>query len=165
GGFGGVAEVRAAGTRPWVVLEGRPGDLEAARLTVNGRVAEGGKFLVHQQRFDYPRSTYDPGDPISVPPRPPQAASVNDVAFSFQLSGPIPVIPGTGFGWTVGSGYLSVSYSDSTATAGLATVVYPYSSRRLPNLVFTSLTGSNEVLQADPSVLLSLVTAGVVLYR
>jgi hypothetical protein len=43
--------------------------------------------------------------------------------------------------------------------------VYPYSSRRLPSLVFSSLTGSNEVLQADPSVLLSSVTIGVVAYR
>src|SRR5207248_7010155 len=84
---------------------------------------------------------------------------------SFQLSGPIPNIPDTGFGWTIGSGYLPVAYSDSTATAGLATVVYPYSSRRLPNLVFTSLTGSNEVLQADPAVLLSVITAGVLAYR
>jgi hypothetical protein len=167
GGFGAVAEVRAAGTQPWLVLEAKAGDPRESplRLIVDGRVAEGGKFLVHQQRFDYPRSTYDPGDSTSVPPRPPQAASVNDIAFSFQLSGPIPVFPGTGFFWTIGNGYASVSYSDSTATAGLATVVYPYSSRRLPNLVFTSLTGSNEVLQADPSVLLSLVTAGVVAYR
>ena len=168
GGFGAVAEVRAAGTRPWLVLEAKPGDLEAARLTVNGRVAEGGKFLVHQQRFDYPRSTYDRGDPTSVPPKPPQAASVNDVAFSFQLSGPIPIIPGSGFyqpGWNIGSGYAPVFYADSTAAAGLATVVHPYSSRRLPSLVFTSLTGSNEVLQADPSLLLSPTATGVVGYH
>ena len=165
GGFGAVAEVRAAGTQPWLVLEAKPGDLEAARLSVNGRVAEGGKFLVHQQRFDYPRSTYDPGDPTSIPPKLPQAASANDVAFSFQLSGPIPITPGTGFIWNIGSGYLPVAYSDVNATAGLATVVYPYSSRRLPSLVFTSLTGSNEVLQADPALVLSPTAAGVVGYH
>lgn len=165
GGFGAVVEVRTAGTLPWLVLEAKIGDPEAARLTVNGRVAEGGKFLVHQQRFDYPRSTYDPGNPTSTPPRLPQAASVNDVAFSFQLSGPIPVTPGSGFGWNIGSGYVTVGYADSTATAGLATVVYPYSSRRVPSLVFTSLTGGHEVLQADPSILLSSVTIGVVAYR
>jgi len=171
GGFGAVAEVRTAGTQPWLVLEGKTGDPEAARLTVNGRVAEGGKFLVHQQRFDYPRSTYDPGDPTTVPPKLPQAASANNVAFSFQLSGPIPVTPGSGFGstsapgWNIGSGYLPVAYADSTAAAGLATVVYPYSSRRLPSLVFTSLTGSNEVLQADPALVLSTTATGVVGYH
>ena len=171
GGFGAVAEVRTAGTQPWLVLEGKTGDPEAARLTVNGRVAEGGKFLVHQQRFDYPRSTYDPGDPTSVPPKLPQAASANNVAFSFQLSGPIPVTPGSSFGstsapgWNIGSGYLPVAYADSTAAAGLATVVYPYSSRRLPSLVFTSLTGSNEVLQADPALVLSTTATGVVGYH
>ena len=168
GGFGAVAEVRAAGTQPWLVLEAKPGDLEAARLSVNGRVAEGGKFLVHQQRFDYPRSTYDPGDPTSIPPKLPQAARVNDVAFSFQLSGPIPTPQGTGFVgfvWNIGSGYLPVAYSDVNATAGLATVVYPYSSRRLPSLVFTSLTGSNEVLQADPALVLSPTATGVVGYH
>jgi hypothetical protein len=165
GGFGAVAEVRAAGTRPWLVLEGKPGDPEAARLTVNGRVAEGGNFAVHQQRFDYPRSSYAPGDPTSTPPKPPQAASVNDVAFSFQLSGPIPVTPGTGFVWNIGSGYVPVAYFDGTASAGLATVVYPYSSRRLPSLAFTSVTGNNEVLQADPSILFSSTATGVVAYR
>ena len=144
GGFGAVAEVRAAGTQPWLVLEAKPGDLEAARLS---------------------------GDPTTVPPKLPQAASANNVAFSFQLSGPIPVTPGSSFGstsapgWNIGSGYLPVAYADSTAAAGLATVVYPYSSRRLPSLVFTSLTGSNEVLQADPALVLSTTATGVVGYH
>ncbi|TMB12357.1 MAG: hypothetical protein E6J65_26055 [Deltaproteobacteria bacterium] len=155
GEFGAVVEVRTAGTQPWLVFEGN---------TARGRVAEQGKFIAHQRRFDYPRSAYDPGDPSSVPPRLPQAASANDIAFSFQLSGSTPTIPSS-FIWIIGSGYAPLQYSDILATAGLATAVYAYSSRRLPSRVFTSLTGSNELLEADPTILLSLSAIGVLAYR
>ena len=104
------------------------------------------------------------GDPASVPPRLPQAASANDIAFSFQFSGPTPTIPSS-FSWTIGSGYAPLQYSDILATAGLATAVYAYSSRRSPSRVFTSLTGSNELLEADPTILLSLSAIGVLAYR
>ena len=155
GEFGAVVEVRTAGTQPWLVFEGN---------TARGRVADQGKFIAHERRFDYPLSAYDPGDPASVPPRLPQAASANDIAFSFQFSGPTPTIPSS-FSWTIGSGYAPLQYSDILATAGLATAVYAYSSRRSPSRVFTSLTGSNELLEADPSILLSLSAAGVLAYR
>jgi hypothetical protein len=159
GGFGAVAEVRTAGTQPWLVFEGG-----TVRGTVRGRVADQGQFVVHQRRFDYPRSTYDRGDPTAVPPRLPQASSANDIAFSFQLSGPIPTIQSS-FGWAIGNGYSFISYGDSLSTAGFATAVYAYSSLRSPNLLFTSMTGSNEMLQADPFRLYSLSPAGVLVYR
>jgi len=50
------------------------------------------------------------------------------------------------------------------AVAGLATTVYAYSSPRIQNLLYSSITGSNEVLQADPSTLNSSAI-GVVAYR
>jgi len=57
-----------------------------------------------------------------------------------------------------------VSYRDTTTAAGFATAVYAYSSPRYRTLLFSSITGSNEVLQADPGVLGSTAT-GVLAYR
>jgi len=167
--FRAVAEVRTAGTLPWLVLEAFSVTTLSSVTTARGRVADGGTFVVHQPRFDYPRSTYDRGDPTATPPRLPQAASANDVAFSFQISGPTPTVtPGTEspfFSWSIGSGFLPVAYADFNSPAGFATAVYAYSSPRTPSLVFTAVTGSNEVLQANPLVLASVASGGVVAYR
>jgi len=64
-----------------------------------------------------------------------------------------------------GSGFLPVFYADLLSPAGFATAVYAYSSPRTPTLVFTAVTGSNEVLQANPLVLASVASGGVVAYR
>jgi len=59
-----------------------------------------------------------------------------------------------------------VAYGDQLhTTAGFATAVYGYSSRRTQSLAFTSVTGMNEVLQADPFFLNSTTTLGLVAYR
>ena len=64
----------------------------------------------------------------------------------------------------LGGGESIVSYRDTTTAAGFATTVYAYSSQRYRNLLFSSVTGSNELLQADPAVLGSTAT-GVVAFR
>ena len=144
--FGVVAEVRTGGAQPWLVLEG---------ATVKGRVQPDGSFVARQRRFDYPRSSYDQNAP---PTR------ANDVAFAFTITGTAPTIPRSSFTWAIGSGQLLLSYNDPVATGGLATAVHAYSSPRHQSLIFTSITGSNEVVQADPAVLFSN-TSGILFYR
>jgi len=144
--FAAAAEIRTGGAQPWLVLEG---------LNVKGRVQPDGTFVAHQRRFDYPRQAYSQ----SAPP-----LKANDVAFTFAITGNAPTSPKSGFSWAIGSGEFTVSYRDVFAVAGLATTVYAYSSPRIQNLLYSSITGSNEVLQADPSTLNSSAI-GVVAYR
>jgi hypothetical protein len=144
--FSAVAEIRTGGAQPWLVLEG---------LTVKGRVLPDGTFTVHQRRFDYPRQAYS----RDTPP-----LKANDVAFTFAITGNAPTSPKSGFTWAIGSGESIVSYRDSLTSAGFATTVYAYSSPLYRTLLFSSITGSNELLQADPAVLGSTAT-GVVAYR
>jgi len=151
--LGAVAQVRTGGARPWLFYEGP---------TAKGRVEQGGTFVVHQRRFDYSRTVYDPGDPGSG--KLPQAAKANDVAFSFTIGGPEPTVQ-AGFSWSTAAGQGFVEVLDSIAASGLATAVYPYSSPRTQSLVFTSITGSNELMQSNPSVLSSDLVSGIVVYR
>ena len=144
--FGAAVEIRTGGAQPWLVLQS---------LNVKGRVQPDGTFVVHQRRFDYPRQAYS----RDAPP-----LKANDVAFTFAITGNAPTSPKSAFVWAIGSGQAFVSYLDSTILAGFATTVYAYSSRRYQNLLFSSITGSNELLQADPSVLGSSAT-GVLAYR
>ena len=154
--FGAVAEVRTGGAHPWLVFEAG---------TVRGRVRTDGGFDVHQPRFDYPRTQYGTKDANGNVIIPIPIASL-DLAFKFQISGPDPTIAGSQFTWSISTGLLPVAYGDQVHTSpGLATAVYGYSSRRTPNLAFTSVTGMDEVLQADPSLLNSTTTVGLVAYR
>jgi hypothetical protein len=118
-----------------------------------------GNFTARQRRFDYPRSSYDGTT------TPPQASVLNpqNVAFTFTIVGNAPIARAA-FQWGVSSSDTPVSYNDALAVGGLATAVYAYSSPRSQSLVFTSITGGNEVLQADP-FLLSSNLSGLVAYR
>jgi len=144
--FTAAAEIRSGGAQPWLVFDG---------LNVKGRVQPDGSFTVRQRRFDYPRQAYS----RDTPP-----LQTNDVAFTFQITGNAPTAPRSGFTWAIGGGESIVSYRDTTTAAGFATTVYAYSSQRYRNLLFSSVTGSNELLQADPAVLGSTAT-GVVAFR
>jgi len=148
--LGVTAELRTGGAQPWLVFQGDivKGD------TVKGRVPPDGSFAVVERRFDYPLPAYDPNNP-------PVAA--NNVSFRFTIT-PGTVTPKALFTWTIDSGEAPYSFSDSFITAGFATAVVPYSSPRQPSLVYSSVTGSNEVLQADPRVLLSQ-TGGVIAFK
>jgi hypothetical protein len=149
--LGAVAEIRTGGAQPWLVFQ-------AANAV--GRVEPDGTFTARQRRFDYPRTTYAAGD-VNTPP---QAAKANDIAFKFSITGPEPTAK-SGFTWTMRSGQVFTHYSDGIAIGGFATTVYAYSSPRAQSLVFTSITGSNEVLQADPLLLASNLTTGVKAFR
>ena len=146
--FGAVAEVRTGGTQPWLVFDGS---------TARGRVLPDNTFVAHERRFDYPHSTYDPASP---------PVASRDVAFTFNIVG-TNTIPRSGFTWTVTSGQAPVGFNDTVAVAvgGLSTAVTPYSSPRVQSLVFTSITGGNEVLQANPALLASDLVLGLVAYR
>ena len=153
--LGAVVEVRTGGALPWLLLEG---------ATAKARYPVSGTFSAHQRRFDYSYSEYDPGDPTATPPRLPQAAKANDIAFNFTLVGPEPTAQ-SAFTWSVGAGEGFIEVLDAVATSGLATAVYPYSSPRTQSLVYTAITGSNELLQSDPSLLSSNAISGIVVYR
>jgi hypothetical protein len=155
--FGTVAEFRAAGTQPWLVFAGNPPSVTASQIyTVRGRLTPDRTFVVHEQRFDYPHLTYTV-DCTGISPCQPLPRAANDVSFTFNITGPEPTAPKSGFTWAIGSGQLPLAYSDTTFLAGLATAVYPYSSPRRQTLIFTSISGNNEVVQADPVLLFSTV--------
>jgi len=143
--LGVTAELRTAGAQPWLVFEGD---------TAKGRVQPDGSFVAVQRRFDYPLPSYDPNNP-------PIAA--NNVSFRFTIT-PGTVTPKALFTWTIDSGEAPYSFFDSFITAGFATAVVPYSSPRQPSLIYSSVTGSNEVLQANPAVLGSQ-TGGVIAFK
>jgi hypothetical protein len=142
--LGVTAEVRTGGAQPWLVFQGD---------TATGRVQPDGSFVAMQRRFDYPLPSYDAANP-------PIAA--NNVAFRFTIT-PGTVTPKAFFSWVIDSGQAPTSFAD-IIVAGFATAVLPYSSPRQPSLVYSSVTGSNEVLQANPAVLGSQ-TGGIVPYK
>jgi hypothetical protein len=136
--FGAVVEVRTAADQPWLIFGGD---------TFKGRTSNGAVFTVRERRFDYPRSAYS-ADP-STPPFP---SLGNDVAYTLRIKGTEPTAAGFLFTWSLNSGLQPTIYRDIGAGAvGYATAVYSYSSPRSANLLFTSVTGLNEVLQVDPT--------------
>jgi len=142
--FGAVAEIRTAGTQPWLVLEGN---------TARGRVLPDGTFTAHARRYDYPFNyTAD---------APPLAAS--DVALRFTVTG-VPAAPVSGFSFSLADNSTIVSFRDNLITAGLATSVYAYSSPQITSMLFSSITGANELLQGN-ALLINTNVQGVLVYR
>lgn len=147
-------EVRTAGTNPWLIYDG---------TTPVGRWHTGERYVAHQRRYDYPLDLC----PAGTPPFPcytdaTDARITGDVAFAFTISGNDPVTV-AGFSITL-SAPLPVTVVDASATLGLAGGILAYSSPRYPSLLFISLAGANEVLQADPAILYS-ATGGLQAYR
>ena len=133
--FAIVAEVRTAADKPWIVFDGN---------IVKQRIATGERFVGTERRFDYPKDyTTDllPG-------------AADNVAVSFTITGnePAASVSGFTFAMTVND-VLAPTYRDPGAASGFANDVYAYSSTRYPTLVFTSVTGADSVVQADPAVL------------
>jgi hypothetical protein len=149
--FGAVVEVRTASDQPWLIIGGD---------TLKGRTSNGATFQVHERRFDYPRSKY-----TSDPNQKPFPSGANDLAYTLRIKGTEPTSPGFLFSWSVDSALAAASYRDGTSTVatntGYATAVYSYSSPRSANLLFTSVTGVNEVLQVNPSA----ISTTLVFYR
>ena len=103
-------------------------------------------------------------------PTPTPAPYVTDnVAVAFQLDGPDPVQIGNAWSFTISlldpSGVTPKLFRDSNAPQGFATSVLGYSSKRYPQLVFSSVTGANEVVQADTTLLGADLQFGVVSYK
>ena len=145
-----VATVRATGTRPWLVYDGS---------IVRGRARAGKPFVANERRFDYPLDYAGPTPLVS-----------DNVALAFQLGGldPIQLANTNTWSFTVLSGLAPLSFRDSFNSplpAGFASSVLGYSSPRYPQLVFTSVTGANAVVQADTTVLNSDAFYGIVSYK
>lgn len=147
--LGVVAEVRTAGANPWLVVE---------NSTARGRLATNGTFIGYERRFDYPLDYPLPSDPTQP------LLATQDIGIAFSIFGPEPVLPVSGFDFSLFSGQAPVVYRDITLTEGYATQVYSYASRRRPSLLFTAVTGSDAVEQADPAALTATID-GLVTYR
>jgi hypothetical protein len=135
-GLGVVATVRAAGGKPWLVVDG---------ATVRGRTKTGDSFAVPEQRFDYPLDYSTSNVPLAS----------DNVAVAFQLGGHEPTILGSAWIFSLASGSNPQSFRDFQLSQGFATAVLGYSSNRYPQLVYSSITGENAVVQADTTALLS----------
>jgi hypothetical protein len=141
-----VIEVRTgsspSGPGAWMVFE---------NFDVRGRVAHGQQFVVYSQRFDYPLDYTPSTDPkVASPPLPLPV----DIETAFTPSGPEPTIPGTKFLFTTANGSSYTSFRDPSVTQGFAGPVVVYTSPKFVNpLLFVSITGGNELLQADPGLL------------
>jgi len=80
----------------------------------------------------------------------------NEQSFTFTIDDLGAAIqPTSGFTWQMSNGQAPLSYSDLNVANGYATAILGYSSPRNQSFVFTSITGANEILQADPAVLRS----------
>lgn len=144
-----VAEVRTAGDNPWLVER---------NSTARGRLATNGTFIGYERRFDYPLDY-----PLAADPTQPLLAT-QDIGIAFTILGPDPVLPVSGFDFSLFSGQAQLVFRDYTLTEGYATQVYSYASPRRQNLLFTAVTGSDAVEQADPTAL-SATIDGLVTYR
>ncbi|TMA27466.1 MAG: hypothetical protein E6J78_09980 [Deltaproteobacteria bacterium] len=142
--FGVVAEVRTAGDHPWLVLE---------NADTRGRAKTGEMFVALEPRNDYPLD-YDP----KLPP-----LASTDIAIAFTLSGTEPTIANTQWTFTMTSGQLPTLVRDANSPQGLASQVIEYSSPKVTNLLFATLTGANALIQAAPDLL--PVKGGVLSYH
>jgi hypothetical protein len=163
--FGVVAEIRIAGDHPWLVQENlevrgraKTGDASCACGTTTQTCC----FAVTEPRFDYPFDYQEKCDPSDTTCHlPPLAAS--DIALAFTLTGAEPTVPGTQWSFTTASGQLPTVVRDVNSPLGLASQVIEYSSPKVTNLLFTTLTGANALIQATPDFL--NVKGGVQAYR
>jgi hypothetical protein len=142
--FGAVAEFRSVGDHPWTVVE---------NITVMGRAKTGELFVAKEPRFDYPLD-YDPKLPPLI---------AADIALAFTLGGTEPTLAGSFWNFATTTGQAPVVVRDTNSPQGIATQVIQYSSPKITNLLFTTLTGSNTILQAAPDLL--TVKGGVLAYR
>jgi hypothetical protein len=142
--FGVAGEVRTAGDHPWLVYED---------FAIRGRARSGEMFVAMEPRFDYPRD-YD----ATLPPK-----ADTDIAVAFTLGGSNPPVIGSQWTFSMASGQLPVVVRDPNSPQGLASQVVQYSSLKVTNLLFTTLTGANAVIQSAPDLL--AVRGGILAYR
>jgi hypothetical protein len=150
---GAVAEVRVAngdGGRPWLVYENQE---------IRGRARNGEVFVGHEPRTDYPgfcstASSCGLSYSASQPPI--------DIGVAFIIAGDDPPLQSVLSFGTNSDGF-PTTVRDSSLVAGLAGSVFVYRNAKVPNLVFTSVTGGNGLLQSNPLLLNSF--GGIVSYR
>ena len=132
------------GNRPWVVQQG---------VEQRGRTGFNEQFFGYEPRFDYPLDL--PLGSTTLTP-----AFTEDVGVSFIITGGAPS-PKSSFLFGVSSGQGQTSTRDpSSVFAGAINI---YNSVKITNLVFTAVTGANEVLQSDPAFIGAL--NGTIAYR
>ena len=145
-------EMRSAGglnNAAWMVLEG---------AEVRGRARNGTTFFAPGKRADYPLD-YATGTPLSQYfPTPDK-----DIGVAFTIQGLEPVFPQSLFTFTLHSGQIPTRVNDSAVAGAFAGPTIAYTSPKVTNLVFTSVTGANSVLEVDPAII--QVTNAVIVYR
>lgn len=151
---GATAEVRAGsgpGKSPWVIFEGN---------LHRGRAQTGAIFIANRKQRDPGDNRFDyPLDYAARGYLPPSA----DIAVAFTINAPEPVISGTNISFLTTSGQAPTGVHDASTSFGFAGPTLTYTSPKVVNLVFTSITGSNTVLQVDPALI--GVLNGVISYR
>lgn len=150
---GAVAEVRVVkggGGRPWLVYENQE---------VRGRAKNGETFIGREPRTDYTGACSNGSScgiaySAALPPV--------DIGVAFVIGGNDPPLQSVLSFGTNSVGF-PTSVRDSALTGGLAESVFVYRNRKAQNLIFTSVTGGNGLLQANPLLLNAL--GGIVSYR
>ena len=151
--LGVVAEVRAAngdGGRPWLVYE---------NLEVRGRAKKGEPFIGREPRTDYAgacatNAVCGVAYSATLPPL--------DIGLAFMISGNDPAVQSV-LSIATNSLAFPTTVRDTALSGGLAESLFVYRSPKVQNLIFTAVTGSNGLLQANP--LLLNAVGGILSYR
>jgi hypothetical protein len=147
-----TVEIRTAGglnNAAWMVIEGS---------MIRGRARNGTTFYAPGERADYPLD-YATGTPLSQYfPTPDK-----DISVAFTIQGLEPVYPQSLITFSLASGQIPTRINDAAVSGAFAGPTIVYTSPKVTNLVFTSVTGANSVLLIDPATL--QITNGVTAFR
>jgi hypothetical protein len=147
-----TVEIRSAGglnNAAWMVFEG---------AQVRGRARNGTLFVAPGLRADYPLDYATGTSPSQYFPTPDK-----DISVAFTITGPEPAIPQSLFTFSIKSGQIPTRVNDAVVAGAFAGPAIVYTSPKVTNLVFTSVTGANSVIQIDPAAI--QVLNGVLVYR
>jgi hypothetical protein len=153
-GFGAVGEFHVAADQPWLVLASNEVRGRAATHVPYISLASDHVAAIDRGRFDYPLDYT--GKLVS------DALAAADIEIAFKVVRSDPVV-GLTIPFATVSNQLYTSVRDPATTAGFATQPLVYTSPKVLNLTFVTLTGSNVLLQGDPLNLGAI--AGVIAYR
>jgi hypothetical protein len=157
---GTAAQFRTAGDNPWMVTQGDN--------IWKGRAATNVQAFFREERFDYSRDyVFDAQNLTSTYlPTPDNNVSMSfTISYDANASGALAIPAGSYFNIQVTYQYPPILVSDpSNPTAPVGGAILHYTSKKLiGGLAFVSLTGANEVLQIDSSLLQS--SGGIIAYH
>ena len=99
---------------------------------------------------------------MDSPPALPPPDAAQNISFRFTITGSDPTVPISNFTFSMNSSQAPLAIRDPLNSVGLVGGLLAYSSPRIESLLYTVLTGSNEMLQIDPAI---ASTSGIQVYR